>query len=272
MNRNHLLVVIAAKPYSLDVLDRDEESHLEIIRQIVLPKAPEPIGIAGGTDEVKQLYSTRTSSSIADDFSLIIPPPPKITFWAKYQSKINELNEERDDARESDYSDFEQMSTLAQEENSLDNNDRPGDHIADDDYETNSDIKGKNRLSLKKDVRFSTEETSSLPKQYYRPALYSPIGGQFSPQERYTSTNVPAVTGTSSLLTPSMILTPSISKQVKPMSTAAITGNEANGEWPRNSNAFSPSDLSYYPRSRTSLSTNNTSLSFGLDTPTSRTG
>jgi hypothetical protein len=86
-----------------------EERYTENLRRIVLPKAPEPIGIAGATDEIKTQHAPEIDCDA--DVSLLIPPPPSISFWEKYKknTKDKDFNNGADSSNESDVDEKNKM-------------------------------------------------------------------------------------------------------------------------------------------------------------------
>ena len=75
---------------SLDALERLEESRLETLRAAVLPEAPDPIGVAGSTDKMKQEVAPILNAA-GDALDLVGPSTFTTSFWHKYRQQFHDL-------------------------------------------------------------------------------------------------------------------------------------------------------------------------------------
>lgn len=211
---------------------------------------------------------------------MIMPPPPHVSFWVKYQSEISQMEKKRDDP-ESDSSTIEQLPITADADESFDIDNQSGD-MEDkssivDLNDTDHELDTRKRLDKQGDddgfsISKRSEQTMSFARHNPRLALYSPIGRRFHQIDPpyASSEKADMACDTSSILSHSMSsLTPA--SEVRLSTTTDPTSNQrSNARY--SSTLLTPANLSYNPRGRASLSSTNASLSFGLDTPTSRTG
>jgi hypothetical protein len=83
--------------HRLDALEREQEEYVERLRSQVLPTPPEPIGIAGRTDDGKD---NAPEPPLVDLTALPATP----LFWDKHRETVNRLRDAREgrgsDARE----------------------------------------------------------------------------------------------------------------------------------------------------------------------------
>jgi hypothetical protein len=73
----------------LDALEREEEDFVEQLRTQVLPAAPQPIGVAGGSEESK-----KAATATPDVDLTAIPALP--LFWNKHRHDVDTLRHARE--------------------------------------------------------------------------------------------------------------------------------------------------------------------------------
>jgi hypothetical protein len=202
---------------SLDVIERDEERHLHSVRIMVLPNAPEPIGIAGGSEEIKLQHAT--SPTVDDDLLVLPSQPPTARFWEKYKSKLQSTSE---------------VGTLEWSERI----DKTNSNLQHDDDSDNS-----NNNTASATWQDDDEMQQSTASNNQRPLFYSPEIRRPANQV-YVSRTTDAISGGR-----------------RNTSSRSVAWNSM----------LSPASNVSSVQHRTSLSSN-ISISFGLDSPTSRTG